>query len=125
MVIILSKTDSLEYLLESLAGVGIKGATILDSYGLIMALMNFNSDMVDTSLRDMFSDNFEDNKTIISVIHDEQLDNAKKVVYKTVGDLCDPNTGIMFTVPIDFAWGTHKHLSEKNQTEIHNKSGKR
>ena len=87
MVIILNKTDALEYLLEGLSASGIRGATIIDSSGMAETLSK---------------------KTIISVIKNDQLEAARKVVYSTVGDLSQPNTGILFTIPIDFVEGTIK-----------------
>lgn len=107
MVIILNKTESLEYLLEGLSAAGIGGATIIESSGLAMTLSKLGSNFLGSSIRSLFSGN-EDNKTILSVIENDQLDLARRVIYNTVGNLSLPNTGIMFTVPIDFAEGTKK-----------------
>ena len=107
MVIILNKTDALEYLLEGLSASGIRGATIIDSSGMAETLSKLGSSMISASLRALFSGD-EENKTIISVIKNNQLDSARKVVYNTVGDLSQPNTGILFTIPIDFVEGTVK-----------------
>lgn len=111
MVLILNKTDSLEYLLEGLSAAGIGGATIIESSGLVMTLSKMESSFISASIRSLFtaSGADEDNKTIISVIKDDQLDIARRVVYSTVGDLSKPNTGILFTVPIDFVEGTKKN----------------
>lgn len=113
MVLILNKTDSLEYLLEGLSAAGIGGATIIESSGLVMTLSKMESSFISSSIRSLFTANGadEDNKTIISVIKDDQLDIARRVIYSTVGDLSKPNTGILFTVPIDFVEGTKKNGS--------------
>lgn len=113
MVLILNKIDSLEYLLEGLSAAGIGGATIIDSAGLAMTLSKMESSFVSSSIRALFTGNRadEENKTIISVIKDDQLDIARRVVYSTVGDLSKPNTGILFTIPIDFVEGTKKNGS--------------
>lgn len=108
MVIILNKTDALEYLLEGLSAAGIGGATIIPSSGMAMTLSKMNSSFLSSSIRSMFSGEEDDNKTIISVIRNDQLDIARRVVYNTVGDLSQPNTGIMFTVPLDFVEGSRK-----------------
>lgn len=107
MVIILNKTDSLEYLLEGLSAAGITGATILESTGLAGMLTRLDSSMLSSSIRSLFSGS-EDNRTVLSVIKNNQLETARKIIYNTVGDLSEPNTGIMFTVPIDFCEGTKK-----------------
>lgn len=110
MVIILNKLDSLEYLLEGLSAAGIGGATIIESSGMAMTLNKLDSSFLSASIKAMFSsDGNEDNRTIISVIRNDQLEIARKVVYSTVGDLSMPNTGVLFTLPIDFAEGINKN----------------
>ena len=110
MVIILNKIDALEYLLEGLSAAGIGGATIIESSGMAMTLNKLDSSFVSASIRALFSSGgSEDNRTIISVIRNDQLDIARKVIYSTVGDLSMPNTGILFTLPIDFAEGIKKN----------------
>lgn len=120
LVIILNKTDSLEYLLEGLSAAGIGGATIIQSSGLAMTLSRMDSSFLSTSIRGMFSGDEEDNRTILSVIRNNQLETARKVVYSTVGDLSQPNTGILFTVPLDFVEGTRKNrtiINTQKKTE--------
>lgn len=108
MVLILNKVDVLDIFLEGLTAAGIGGATIIESAGLAMTLSKLGSSFLSASLRAIFSSGGEDNRTILSVIRDDQLDILRKVVYTTVGDLSEPNTGILFTVPIDFAEGISK-----------------
>ena len=108
LVIILNKTEVLDYLLDSLSSAGIGGATIIESSGMAKALSKVEGSFVGSSLRGLFAGEEQDNRTIFSVIKDNQLDIARKVVYNTVGDLSKPNTGIMFTLPIDYAEGTKK-----------------
>ena len=129
MVIILNKTDALEYLLEGLSAAGIGGATIIPSSGMAMTLSKMNSSFLSSSIRSMFSGEEDDNKTIISVINDDQLDIARRVVYNTVGDLSQPNTGIMFTVPLDFVEGRRKRrptepTAEEAQSDAEGKDEK-
>ena len=125
MVIILNKTEVLDYLLEGLSASGIGGATIIESSGMAMTLSKLDSSFLSASIRSLFNGNEEDNRTILSVIDDDQLDTVRKVVYSTVGDLSQPNTGILFTVPIDFAEGTRKqrkaHIPPKEKTKTKTK----
>ena len=44
LVIILNKTDVLDYLLEGLSAAGIKGATIIESSGMAMTLSRLSED---------------------------------------------------------------------------------
>lgn len=110
MVLILNKLESMEYLLEGLIAAGISGATIVESSGMAMTLSKLDSSFISTSIRALFSSSIdEDNRTILSVIKDDQLEIARKVIYSTVGDLSMPNTGVLFTIPIDFAEGINKN----------------
>lgn len=125
MVIILNKTEVLDYLLEGLSAAGIGGATIIQSSGLAMTLSRLDSSFLSSSIRSLFTGDEEDNRTILSVIKNNELEIARKVVYNTVGDLSQPNTGIMFTIPLDFVEGTRKQRkipqkpisNEKNKEE--------
>ena len=118
MVLILNKLDALEYLLEGLSAAGIGGATIIESSGMAMTLSRFDSSFVSASIRALFSSaDDEDNRTILSVIRDDQLEIARKVIYSTVGDLSMPNTGVLFTMPIDFAEGIRKNRNTIKSTE--------
>lgn len=83
LVIILNKTDVLDYLLEGLSAAGIKGATIIESSGMAMTLSRLDSSFLSASIRGLFSGE-EDNRTILSVIKNNQLDTARKIVYNTV-----------------------------------------
>ena len=99
LVIILNKTDVLDYLLEGLSAAGIKGATIIESSGMAMTLSRLDSSFLSASIRGLFSGE-EDNRTILSVIKNNQL-----------------NTGIMFTVPLDFVEGTVKKPVDKEKAK--------
>ena len=109
MVLILNKTDALDSLLEGMSAAGLGGATIIESSGLATTLSRLDSSFISSSIRAILSGSEEDNRTILSVIRNDHLEIARKVVYNTVGDLSHPNTGIMFTVPIDFVEGTRKN----------------
>lgn len=115
MVLILNKTDALENLLEGMSAAGLAGATIIESSGLATTLSRLDSSFISSSIRSILSGTEEDNLTILSVIRNDQLEIARKVIYNTVGDLSTPNTGILFTVPIDFVEGTRKNRSAFEQ----------
>lgn len=120
MVIILNKVEAIDSLLEGLSAAGIGGATIIESAGMATTLSKTGSSFISASLKALLSGD-EDNRTILSVIKDSQLDTVRRVVYTTVGDLSTPNTGILFTIPLDFVEGTRKNriepLLESNEDE--------
>ena len=45
---------------------------------------------------------------IFMVLNDEQIQTVKAVIKDVIGDLSEPNTGILFTLPIDSVDGLHK-----------------
>lgn len=105
MVIVLNKLDVLNFLLEDLSEAGITGATIINSTGMAKILANDDNSFIGASLRALFETDRDDNRTILAVIRDEQLQTVRKVIHDVIGDLSKPNTGIFFTVPIDFVEG--------------------
>ena len=113
MIFILNKNDVLDNLLEGFSAAGLGGATIIESTGLAVALSRMGSNIFSASLKAILSAE-ENNHTIISIIKDSQLDTARKVIYRTVGDLSQPNTGVLCTVPLDFVEGTRKRPSVKS-----------
>lgn len=111
MIFILNRNDVLDKLLEGFSAAGIRGATIIESAGLAVTLSRMGSNIFSASLKALLSAE-ENNHTIISVIKDSQLEIARKVIYRTVGDLSKPNTGVLCTMPLDFVEGTIKKTSD-------------
>lgn len=108
MFIILNKTEALDDLLTKLGENGIQGATIFSSAGMAHRLLNEHQNEAEKfigSLRDLLNPEREENKTIVCVLKDEQVLIAKAAVNAVLGDLSKPDTGIMFTLPVDFIEG--------------------
>lgn len=118
MIFILNRNDVLDSLLEGFSAAGLKGATIIESTGLAVALSRMGSNIFSASLRAILN-NEENNHTVISIIKDNQLDIARKVIYRTVGDLSSPNTGVLCTVPLDFVEGTVKRNPLEESAQEH------
>ncbi len=105
LFLILNKVDVLDELLEKLAESGIKGATIIGSKGMARALSDYSDASFLGSLRAVLSPDREENKTILAVLPEDKVPTAVAVIEQTVGDLSLPDTGILFTVPVDFHKG--------------------
>lgn len=105
MIFVLNKIEVLDFLLEDLSKAGIKGATIINSTGMAMTLSRIENSFLGGSLRALFDSDRDDNRTILAAIKQEQLDVVRRVIVDVVGDLSKPNTGVLFTVPIDFVEG--------------------
>ena len=103
LVLILNKVEKLEEVLEGFLEVGVTGATIIDSIG--MGHVISEEVPIFAGLRFMFAGAKPHNKMIVSVITDNKEDPVIKVLKKILGDLGQPGTGIVFTMPIDRAEG--------------------
>ncbi|QQO10990.1 hypothetical protein [Breznakiella homolactica] len=104
LIFILNKEEFLEEVMEAYVEAGVPGATILDSEGMGRFLAYEIPLFAD--FKDFMKGNKPYNKTIISVIKDERVvSRLKPLVEESVGPLEDPGTGIMFTVPVDWAAG--------------------
>ncbi|MEG1448261.1 MAG: hypothetical protein RSC41_02915 [Oscillospiraceae bacterium] len=107
LVLILTRTEDIEDILAEFANNNIRGATILSSIGMARTLSNSQYENMSFlgSLRAVLDPDRSESKTVITVIKDNQVDDAVCAIEKVVGDLSKPDTGIVFTVPVDFLKG--------------------
>ncbi len=104
MVFVLNNEELLERVLEAYAEVGIQGGTILDSEGM-GRFLTFEIPLF-AGFRKFMKGIKPYNKTIFSVIRDESLiPKNHDLLNEICGDLSGPGTGILFTVPVDWATG--------------------
>lgn len=104
MVLILNEVEQLEHVLQQLERASIRGATILPSRGMAMALENYTDGSFLGSLRAVMEPDRVENRTILMALRDDQVELALSAI-GTVIDLDKPNTGVAFTLPIDFIKG--------------------
>ena len=106
LVLILKKVEVMNDLIKSLAKAGVKGATILEGTGMAEALVNMEDLPLFGALRRILADEEREvSKVMMLVLKDEQVMQIRKVINDVIGDLSVPNTGIMFTVPINYVEG--------------------
>lgn len=105
VLFILNKTEVLDYLLKELSDNGIKGGTIIESKGMAYELANQEEFAFFGSLRALLNPERKNNCTIVLIIHDKQLETVTECIKKVVGDLSEPNTGILASFPLDFVKG--------------------
>ena len=106
-VLILNKTECLPKLLGDFLSAGIKGATIYDSMGEVQYIGHETVEPppIFGSLRKFINPDHEQNKTVLVILRDEQVEAARAIVNKVTGGLDKPGTGIIFTVPVSFVEG--------------------
>lgn len=111
LVFVLNKEEYLEEVLEAYVEAGINGATLLDSEGM-GRFLSYEVPLFE-GFKDFMKGNMPYNKTILSVVRDEQaILNAKELIDKIVGGLENPGTGIMFTLPVDWVAGLVREEEE-------------
>ena len=108
VVLISNRIVMMENLLCGFSEAKISGATIIESTGMAQALYNMEDGAFLGSLRFFLDPAKEDNRTILMVLKEEQIPDVKRVINDVIGDLSEPNTGILFTLPIDEVEGLHK-----------------
>ncbi|MBN2875266.1 MAG: P-II family nitrogen regulator [Spirochaetales bacterium] len=112
LVFILNQEEFLEEVLEAYVEAGISGATILDSEGMGYFLAYEVPLFAD--FKEFMKGNKPYNKTILSIVTDDSaITRLKDIIDEVVGGLDKPGTGIMFTIPVDWAAGIPTHGGTK------------
>lgn len=108
LVVILKNEKVMDEILKKLAEQGVKGGTILEGRGMGEELMNMEDVPMFATLRRIMKDEERETcQVAMFVIRDEQVVEARETVKQTV-NLKDPNTGIMFVVPLTYVEGLGK-----------------
>jgi len=105
LIVVLNKTERLETLLRELGEAGYTGATILDSRGMAHSLDGYGEYQFMASLRMFLDPDRRESKTIFMVLRDEAVPEVAKIVNRVTGGLNQPDTGVLFTVPVQYTEG--------------------
>jgi nitrogen regulatory protein PII len=110
LVFVLNREELLDDVLAAYVEAGISGATVLDSEGMGRYLTYEVPLFAD--FKAYMKGNKPYNKTIFSVVSNEDaIPHLKKLLDTITGGLSRPGTGVLFSVPVDFAAG----LVEQNE----------
>ena len=102
-IIFLNKIEYLEDLLSGLLEIGVSGATVLDSVG--MGRIISHNIPIFAGLREAFAGSSPGNKTILAVVEEEMVDKIAVVFKDICGELDEPGTGFMISLPVDKIFG--------------------
>jgi nitrogen regulatory protein PII len=93
---------------------GVPGVTILDSTGLGHQLAGLGAPddaPIFPSLQRLLRAREETHRTLLAVVHDSQpIEQIVEATETIVGKLDAPDTGILFVLPVERAWGLRKVL---------------
>ena len=105
VVIVLNKIECMEELLSEFSARHLQGATILNSHGMMQELSEEDEMRFVLSLRHVLNPSHKENRTIFMAATDDKVPSIIEAVNKVTGGLDKGDTGILFTVPIDYLEG--------------------
>lgn len=103
LIIVLNQEEHLDELLEAFVELDVRGATVIDSVG--MGRIIAHDIPVFGGLRSLMAGSRPYNKTILSVVHKDKVLKITSAMEQICGALDKPGTGLLFTVPVDYAKG--------------------
>ncbi len=103
LFIVLNQEEHLDELLEAFVELDVRGATVIDSVG--MGQIISHDIPVFGGLRSLMTGSRPYNKTIFTVVEEDKIQEIVKVYEQICGSIDEPGTGLIFTIPVDFARG--------------------
>lgn len=116
VVFVLNKEELIEDALMAYVEAGITGATIMDTEGMGRFLTYEVPLFAD--FKSFMKGNKPYNKTIFSVVqHEDAIPRLEKLLDNLCGGFDNPGTGILFTIPVDYARGLVPEEDEEDEEE--------
>jgi nitrogen regulatory protein PII len=111
VLFVLNDPNKMEPVLEAWETVGVGGVTIMHSSGLGRLRKNlFNDDIPLIPSISVFMEHLEEmHRTLFSVVSSmEIVDQLVKVTQEVIGDLENPETGLLVVLPVERVYGLFK-----------------
>lgn len=104
---IIKKVDIVDDIMKALVRAGINGATAVDCDGMAKSISSMDNLPTIGLLREMLKgeDPSSKGKMILIAVNDNQVEAVKNAITSVTGSLSEPNSGVLFGVPITFALG--------------------
>lgn len=123
LVLVLDDPDKFSAIIDAWEAIGIPGVTLLDSVGSRQLRKNARRDDLPLipSIRSVVAGTEEHNRTLFTVLEDDSmLERAIEAAHEIVGDFMDPQTGILFVVPVSRTWGVPKSSEQHRASRAAN-----
>ncbi len=105
LVLILKKLDLANTLMKCLVKAGVSGGTVLEGSGIAGELMTMEDLPIFGMIRNILAEEDKEGcKVMLFVIKEEQLQDVRNVIHDVI-NLREPNTGILFSLPISYVEG--------------------
>lgn len=112
LIAVINEEEKLDEILSGFVELGVTGATVISSEG--MGRVVSHDVPIFAGLEKLASRSRPRNQTIFSVIkEDEKVDGVIALLQEICGDLSDPATGIVFTIPVTRVVGLSPELGER------------
>ncbi len=106
LMMVLDDSARLNEVLEAWVGAGVKGVTILESTGINRVLQRTAAQPAFAGFSQIFGAGRVGHNTLFAVIGGLEIaETAVAATEAILGDLTQPHTGIVFTLPIAKTWG--------------------
>ncbi len=103
-IFILNNSDYLDDIITLFVELGVPGATIVESTGMVKYLSE--EIPIFAGFREILQGARESNRIIFSVMNKDLVPKVIKGIEEIVGSLNDPGTGVAFSLPVLESWGT-------------------
>ena len=110
LVVILNDVSRVPEILSQFMAAGIPGTTVVECHGAMRVLRQSQVEPppIFGALRHIINEEYAEGRILLTVLDHGQLPQAKAVIHRVLGDLSQPDSGILFTLPISGAEGLAK-----------------
>ncbi len=106
LIMVVDNSEHLNGVLEAWVEAGVSGVTILESTGVNRVLPRAQAGPMFAGFSQFFGASRVGHNTLFAVIDSlEVAETAVKATEAIIGDLRQPNTGIIFALPVAKTWG--------------------
>ncbi|MEX1184219.1 MAG: hypothetical protein WEF86_13385 [Gemmatimonadota bacterium] len=113
LVAVINQEEKLDQILSGFLDIGITGATVIRSEGMGGHVLSHDIPIF-AGLQSLLSRARPQNQTIFSVIREpEKVAGALRLLQEICGDMNDPATGIVFTLPVNTVIGLAPELTDE------------
>ncbi len=107
LLLVLNRVEKLVDLLNALLALEISGAIVFNSKGMVRELSSHEEEYqpIFASLTFFENNDCKENKIIFLVLKDSKVEKARNVIREVIGDMSQPDTAMLFTLPVLSAEG--------------------
>lgn len=106
LLMVLDDSARLREILEAWEGAGIKGITIFESTGLHRVIPRHSPQPMFAGFSHMFGGGSAGHHTLFAIVDSMELaEDAVAATEAVLGDLSEPNTGLISALPVVRVWG--------------------